>query len=304
MRQLTSNLPTMKFGRTDHPEKIDFTLPSDHPDTAETLKKYKDDVPFEVSVGCAKWNKADLKGFYPRGIKDELTYYSRQFNSIELNATFYNSPDKNQVITWKEKTPEDFKFFPKIPQSVSHYRRLNDVKNLTEEFADSVSMFEEKLGMVFLQMIDNFKPKFIDRVKSFAQDFPKGVPLAIEVRNEDWFKGEVFDAYYDILKKNNITNIIVDAAARRDMLHMRLSNDAAFIRYVGANHKSDYSRLEDWVERIKIWRSQGLQKLYFFIHQNIEKESPLLAEHFIKMLNKELDLSLKIPNSPDNPLGF
>ncbi|SFT92437.1 Uncharacterized conserved protein YecE, DUF72 family [Algoriphagus locisalis] len=294
----------MKFGRTEHPEKIDFALPPDHPDTAETLKKYKSDAPFEVYVGCAKWNKADLKGFYPRGTKDELTYYSRQFNSIELNATFYNSPDKNQVVQWKEKTPEDFKFFPKIPQSVSHYRRLNDVKNLTEDFADSVSMFEEKLGMVFLQMIDNFKPKFIDRVESFAQNFPKGVPLAIEVRNEDWFKGEVFDAYFDILKKNNITNIIVDAAARRDMLHMRLSNDAAFIRYVGANHKSDYSRLEDWVERIKVWRSHGLQKLYFFIHQNIEKESPLLAEHFIKLLNSELGLSLKIPNSPDNPFGF
>ena len=294
----------MKFGRTDHPEKIDFTLPPDHPDTAEILKKFKSDDPFEVYVGCAKWNKADLKGFYPRGTKDELAYYSRQFNSIELNATFYNSPDKNQVVTWKEKTPADFKFFPKIPQTVSHYRRLNDVKNLTEDFADSVSMFEEKLGMVFLQMIDNFKPKFIDRVESFASEFPKGVPLAIEVRNEDWFNGEIFDAYYDILKKNDITNIIVDAAARRDMLHMRLSNDAAFIRYVGANHKSDYSRLEDWVERIKIWRSQGLRKLYFFIHQNIEKESPLLAEHFIKLLNAELGLSLKIPNSPDNPLGL
>lgn len=294
----------MKFGRTDHPEKIDFTLPPDHPDTAKVLKSFKSDNPFEVYVGCAKWNKADLKGFYPRGTKDELTYYSRQFNSIELNATFYNSPDKNQVITWKEKTPIDFKFFPKIPQSVSHYRRLNDVKNLTEEFANSVSMFEEKLGMVFLQMIDNFKPKFIDRVDSFATEFPKGIPLAIEVRNEEWFNGEVFDTYFDILKKNNITNIIVDAAARRDMLHMRLSNDTAFIRYVGANHKSDYSRLEEWVERIKIWRSQGLQKLYFFIHQNIEKESPLLAEHFIKLLNAELGLSLKTPNSPDNPLGF
>jgi len=289
----------MKFGSTDNPENIDFTLPPDHPDTSKTLKEYKSNNPFEVYVGCAKWNKSDLKGFYPRGTKDELTYYSRQFNSIELNATFYNAPDKAQVIQWKEKTPEDFKFFPKIPQSVSHYRRLNDVKNLTEEFANSVSMFEEKLGMVFLQMIDNFKPKFIDRVESFVEEFPKGVPLAIEVRNEDWFIGETFDAFYGILKKNNIANIIVDTAGRRDMLHMRLSNDVAFVRYVGANHQTDYTRLADWVERIKEWREKGLNKLYFFIHQNVEKESPLLAEHFIKLLNKELNLSLKIPNSPD-----
>lgn len=289
----------MKFGSTDNPENIDFTLPSDHPDTSKTLMEYKSNNPFEVYVGCAKWNKSDLKGFYPRGTKDELTYYSREFNSIELNATFYNSPDKDQVVQWKEKTPEGFKFFPKIPQSVSHYRRLNDVKNLTEEFANSVSMFEEKLGMVFLQMIDNFKPKFIDRVESFAEEFPKGIPLAIEVRNEDWFVGETFDAFYEILKKNNVANIIVDTAGRRDMLHMRLSNDVAFVRYVGANHQSDYTRLADWVERIKEWRERGLNKLYFFIHQNVEKESPLLAEHFIKLLNKELSLSLKIPNSPD-----
>lgn len=289
----------MKFGSTDNPENIDFTLPSDHPDTSKTLKEYKSNNPFEVYVGCAKWNKSDLKGFYPRGTKDELTYYSREFNSIELNATFYNSPDKDQVVQWKEKTPEGFKFFPKIPQSVSHYRRLNDVKNLTEEFANSVSMFEEKLGMVFLQMIDNFKPKFIDRVESFAEEFPKSIPLAIEVRNEDWFVGETFDAFYEILKKNNVANIIVDTAGRRDMLHMRLSNDVAFVRYVGANHQSDYTRLADWVERIKEWREGGLNKLYFFIHQNVEKESPLLAEHFIKLLNKELSLSLKIPNSPD-----
>jgi len=74
----------MKFGRVDNPEIIDFTLPKDHPDTHVLLATSDNSNPLQVFVGCAKWNRADLKGFYPRGTKDELTYYASQFNSIEL----------------------------------------------------------------------------------------------------------------------------------------------------------------------------------------------------------------------------
>ena len=61
----------MKFGSVDNPGDRDFTLPPDHPDTLDVLKKNPSDN-LNVFVGCAKWNKADLKGFYPRGTKDEL----------------------------------------------------------------------------------------------------------------------------------------------------------------------------------------------------------------------------------------
>jgi len=91
----------MKFGNVENPAEVDFTLPQDHPDTRENLSEYLAEKPasFDVYVGCAKWNRTDLKGFYPRGTKDELSYYSTQFNSIELNATFYTSPTADQVLT-------------------------------------------------------------------------------------------------------------------------------------------------------------------------------------------------------------
>ena len=149
----------MKFGQSANPENIDFRLPADDPKTEKILKQNDSSKPLNVYVGCAKWNKTDLKNFYPRGTKDELTYYSRQFNSIEMNATFYNMPSRNQVITWREKTPENFRFFPKITQSISHMRRLNDVEVLTNDYCDNISNFEDKLGMVFLQLNDNFKYK-------------------------------------------------------------------------------------------------------------------------------------------------
>ncbi|MFD2599576.1 DUF72 domain-containing protein [Sphingobacterium corticis] len=288
----------MKFGSVNDPSSIDFSLPETPKETLNLLKKQQNNEPFEAYVGCAKWNKTDLKGFYPRGTKDELTYYATQFNSIELNATFYNSPSKDQVKTWKNKTGNDFKFFPKIPQSISHYSRLLNTKEKVTDFVDSTVLFEEKLGMGFLQLHDNYKPKDFDRLAEWLKDFPAGYPLAVEVRNESWFADQaVAEKFYTLLEETNKTNIIVDTAGRRDMLHMRLTTPIAFIRYVGANAPSDYSRLEDWVKRIVEWKTAGLQKLYFFIHQNIEKESPLLATHFITLINKELGLNLKLPNN-------
>ncbi len=291
----------MKFGKVADPSTINFKIPSTAPETLDLLGKNRLDNPMEVYVGCAKWNKTDLKGFYPRGTKDELTYYSRQFNAIELNATFYNSPSKQQVETWKSKTPADFKFFPKIPQSISHYSRLLNTDEKVKEFVDATALFDEQLGMAFLQMIDNFKPKDFDRLENFLVNFPKGYPLAVEVRNEEWFSNkEISEKYYKLLEKTNKTNVLVDTAGRRDMMHMRLTTPTAFVRYVGANHPTDYTRLDEWIDTIVAWKEAGLQQLYFFIHQNVEVESPLLAEHFIKKLNKAIGANLTIPQKPDS----
>lgn len=288
----------MKFGQTDQPEAVDFKLPKDHKDTARILGKGKKKL--KVYVGCAKWNKSDLKNFYPKGVKDELGYYSTQFNSIELNATFYQMPAVDQVQIWKDKTPDGFRFFPKITNSVSHFKRLIEVNQVVEQYCDAVAHFGEKLGMVFLQLHDNFKPKDFSRVEKFIKEFPKGIPLAIEVRNGEWFKDpKAAEDYFLLLEKNKVTNIIVDTAGRRDLLHMRLTTPTAFIRYVGANHESDYKRLNDWVKRIKLWKEQGLENLYFFVHQNIERASPLLAAHFIEKINKETGTKLQVPVTSD-----
>jgi uncharacterized protein YecE (DUF72 family) len=293
----------MRFGSVENINDIDLSLPADHPDTAKVLGG-KEVKKINISVGCAKWNKQDLKNFYPKGIKDELAYYATQFNSIELNATFYQAYGKEQFEKWHDKTPKGFKFFPKIPQTISHLKRLNDVKNLTEEFCNSVAGLEEKLGMVFLQMHDNFKPKDFERLEKFIKEFPKGVPLAVELRNTEWFSSKTeADRVCELFKKHHITNVIVDTAGRRDLIHMRLTTPYAFVRYVGANHESDYSRLDPWVERISKWKKKGLKDAYFFIHQNHEVESPLLSAYFINKLNKKLDLDIHIPEKPELTKG-
>lgn len=291
----------MKFGSVKSIKGLDLSLPKDHPDTKKVLGG-KAAKRFSVFVGCAKWNKTDLKNFYPKGTKDELEYYSTQFNSIELNATFYQPYGKDQYAKWKDKTPKGFKFFPKIPQTISHLKRLNEVKKLTEEFCLSAAGLEEKLGLVFLQMNDNFKPKDFDRLEKFVKEFPKGIPLAVELRNAEWFNVKAeYERVCALFKKNKVANVIVDAAGRRDIIHMRLTSNVAFIRYVGDNHGADYKRLDPWVDRISKWKKEGLKELNFFLHQNEEKESPRLAAYLNERLNKKLGTKLHIPEKPVAP---
>ncbi|GLB49504.1 DUF72 domain-containing protein [Neptunitalea lumnitzerae] len=287
----------MKFGKVLHPETIDFTLPKDHNSNASILGNKKSEQ-LAISVGCAKWNKQDLKNFYPRGTKNELAYYASQFNSIELNATFYRNFPISQFEKWHDTVPDNFKFYPKIMQRISHLKRLKDIDDALNECLDGFVHLKDKLGTTFLQLHNNFAPKDFNRVVHFAEIWPKELPLAIEFRHTDWYNDDtIANELYDLLETNNITNVLVDTAGRRDLLHMKLTNKEAFVRYVGANHESDYQRLDDWIDRICTWQALGLEKLNFFIHQNVEEASPLLSAYFIEKLNKRIGTTIHIPQT-------
>ncbi len=289
----------MKFGKVEHPELIDFSMPENHPDTEILLSEQEGKGESNIYVGCAKWNRQDLKNFYPKGTKDELVYYSSQFNCIEMNATFYRIFPAEQYQKWHDKTPEGFKFFPKMTNEVSHLRRLNDkVYEIADRYLEVTSLLKKKLGTIFLQMHNNFGPKNWDRVVQFVNYWPKEFSLAMEFRHTDWFTDEkVAQELYHLLEENNIANVVVDTAGRRDIMHMRLTNDEAFIRYVGANHESDYARLDDWVDKLAEWKAMGLKNIHFFVHQNLELESPLLSAYFIENLNKKLGTKLTVPST-------
>lgn len=289
----------MKFGKVLRPEEVDFTLPEDHPATKEVFGKLggNDGKP-KIYVGCAKWNRQDLKNFYPRGTKDELTYYSSQFNSIEMNATFYRIFPPEQFLTWKDKTPDDFKFFPKLSQDISHFKQLKDVDRVVDAYLLSATELGVKLATIFLQMRESFKPKNFERLKDFVEKWPKDLDLTVELRHTDWYNDQsIADELYDLLESNKVGNTLVDTAGRRDLMHMRMTTPKPFVRWVGANHTSDYTRLDDWIERIELWIEQGMSELQFFIHQNMEEESPLLAAHFIRQINDRLGYNIHVPKT-------
>src|SRR5688572_1147233 len=103
----------MEFGKVENPDltEIDFRLPPDDLGTIEVLKKQSINAKPEIFVGCAKWGRKDWVGkIYPPRTKeaDFLSLYAKHFNCIELNATFYRIPTKNQTSGWASKVGDDF----------------------------------------------------------------------------------------------------------------------------------------------------------------------------------------------------
>ena len=292
----------MDFGKVDNPDNVDFTLPPDHKGTIallEQLKKGKKTKP-QVYVGCAKWGRKDWIGkIYPQGTKEKdfLDKYINQFNSIELNATHYKIPDIETVKKWKSKAGKDFKFCPKFPQLISHIKRLKDADEQTTSFLEAIEGFEENLGATFLQLPPNFPPKNIRILENYLKSLPQNIEVCLELRHTDWFRPITYPQdIFETLEEYKIGTVITDTAGRRDCVHQRLTTSTAFIRFVGNNlHLSDYTRINDWVMKIKEWLESGIKSVYFFVHQPEEANSPELCVYVIRELNKHCHLQLKEP---------
>ncbi|MDB5010289.1 MAG: hypothetical protein JWQ06_1078, partial [Mucilaginibacter sp.] len=259
---------TMEFGRVNPEElaQVNFLLPSDPELTITTLKAAKNDQPLQVHVGCAKWGRKEWVGkIYPPKTKDAnfLDEYVKHFDCIELNATFYQTYGPDTISKWKSKadiSPE-FKFCPKFSQSISHIRRLKNAEDITTTFYEGILAFGDKLGPLFLQLSDNFTPKSLPELKAYLEHLPKDVPVFVELRHKDWFAiPEIRDNVFNLLHQLNMGAVITDASGRRDCVHMNLPTPHAFIRFVGNSlDPTDYTRVDEWVDRIKHWRELGLQ---------------------------------------------
>lgn len=292
----------MDFGKVENTDlsDVDFTLPPDAPGTMELLKKQNRVAKPEIFVGCAKWGRKDWVGkIYPHGTKeaDFLSHYAKHFNCIELNATFYRIPTVSQTSAWAAKVGKDFKFSPKFTDKISHLKRLKDVKELTDQFLEGISGFKDNLGPVFLMPHPGMGLKTLETTEAFIQSLPQDIELFVELRNPQWFADpEAFTKIFNMLEKNKAGSIITDASGRRDCVHMRLTTPVAFIRFVGNGlHPTDYTRVDSWVQRIKTWIENGIQKVYFFMHQHEEIYSPELARYVIQELNKHCGTSIPEP---------
>lgn len=303
----------MEFGRVTPEELalVDFTLPPDPQLTIDTLTAAKNNEPLQVHVGCAKWGRKEWVGkIYPPKTKDAnfLDEYVKHFDCIELNATFYNVYPAATISKWKEKadTRPDFKFCPKFSQSISHIRRLKNADDITTTFYEGILAFGDKLGPLFLQLSDNFTPKSFPELKVYLEHLPTDIPVFVEVRHKEWFANvEARTQLFDLLKQLNMGAVITDASGRRDCVHMQLSTPHAFIRFVGNSlDKTDYARVDEWVDRIKQWREQGLQSVWFFMHQHDERYSPELADYVSDQMNKKLGLNLPRPQFIDRDKGL
>jgi uncharacterized protein YecE (DUF72 family) len=300
----------MDFGKLNNIENVDFTLPPDAPKTAKILRGLPTRKhPPHIYIGATGWGMKEWVGtYYPKGTKatDYLQAYSKQFNSIELNTTHYRIPLTTDIQKWKNDTPPDFRFAPKLLQSISHERNLSLSNNLTQQFCDAVEGLEEKLGVCFMQLPPYFGTQNMPILERFLKQFPKHIPLAIEVRQEEIFNNKKYTLeYLDILEQNNIFTVITDVAGRRDVLHQGVTGKTVVIRFIGNDlHPTDYTRIDAWVLKLKEWFDLGLHEVYFFIHEPDNVNVPFLAEyladkilgHFEAILIKPMSLKTSYSN--------
>jgi len=291
----------MEFGKVTDAElkKIDFTLPPDPKVTTEVLNNSKKKGKTKFYIGCAKWGRKDWVGkFYPKGTKEKdfLEYYAKQFNCIEFNALYYKLYDLHKVRDWVSKVPEGFLFCPKFTESITHIRRLKNAQQEVDAYLEVATEFKEHLGPIFLMPHPQMGLTHLDTIETFISDFPTDVKLFLELRHTDWYANGYNVELYSFLKKQKRGTIITDTSGRRDCVHMHLSTPECFIRFVGNSlHPTDYTRIDDWVQRIKKWMNEGLETCYFFMHQHEELHSPELIKYFIEQLNKHCGTNIKPP---------
>src|SRR5258708_2468546 len=130
--------------------------------------------------------------FYPPGMKsrDFLSYYATQFGTVEVDSTFYGCPSATTVNSWAARTPEDFLFCVKVPQTITHEQVLVDCDPDFEEFVKTMDILGPKLGPMIFQFppFDRWKfPKlesFLGVLTPFLKKLPTDHKFVIEIRNK------------------------------------------------------------------------------------------------------------------------
>lgn len=293
----------MDFGRVSKDElsSIDFKLVEDPSFNQKILSENSVVNILKVYVGCAKWGKKEWIGkIYPPGIKESnfLDEYVKHYNSIELNATHYQIYPPLTIKKWADKAKEkDFLFCPKITNSISHEGKLTDKYHLTTQYLEGIKAFGNHLGPIFLQLSEMFSPDRLHELIDYLQSLPKTFQFFLEVRHPGFFSDKhIRELLCITLHQLNIGAVITDTAGRRDCAHMYLTVPKTFIRFVGNSlHTSDFTRIDDWVKRIKYWLDNGLKELYFFMHMHDEATSPELSVYLIEQLNNNCNLKLSKP---------
>jgi len=240
-----------------------------------------------VRIGISGWTYAPWRGnFYPSGLlqADELSYASRQVDTIEINGTFYALQRPDSFARWYDETPEGFVFAVKGPRFITHVRRLREIEApLANFFASGVLRLEEKLGPLLWQFPPSFRfsPERLDHFFALLpRDTEAAAALAehrsgwlaerawaktarrcelrhaIEIRHQSFLD----PAFIALLKRHRVALVFADSVSwpyaedmTADFLYLRLHGSEEL-------YASGYSdeALDHWAARIKLWAA-GLE---------------------------------------------
>lgn len=264
----------------------------------------------KLLIGCSGWNYGSLPEnnggwigvFYPDKEIKRLRYYSEFFDTAEMDASFYerfyNNMTKGTFIGMSKATPAGFQFSVKVPETITHKKRLDIKKNVLkdfEAFLEKISPLRNanKLGAILIQLPPSFTVSEFKNVESFLNELSTfsnidneksheyesgtnyGYQYALEFRNPSWKT----EGPWELLRHYNIASVITDSPKKESLEFLSetvvTTADHSFVRFHGRNVKGHYwydylyskEELEPWVEKIdKIREQTKVLRVYFNNH--------------------------------------
>lgn len=244
----------------------------------------------KVHIGTMGWSYSFWTGkLYPTGCKPEeyLTEYSKHFDTVEVDSTFYRIPYKRTVAKWRTQTQPGFIFSAKFPQAITHEKLLVDCEEEVERFLWSISLLKEKAGPLLLQLPPSFKQANTPALKDFLKNMPRGHRVATEFRNREMMSPEV----YSILRDNRVSLVFTDHPLPQvteevtgDFIYIRCEGDRRKVG--GASGRIEVDRTSDiknLADKITAYTDKSMEVFVYF-SKYYSGYPPYDAEQLIRFL--------------------
>jgi uncharacterized protein YecE (DUF72 family) len=252
-------------------------------------------------VGCSGWQYRHWGGdFYPLGLPQRqwLEYYSRHFDTVEINNSFYRLPDESVFTQWRARVPGRFVFAVKASRFLTHMKKLKDPDGPVEHLFSRARELRTKLGPVLYQLPRQMV-KNVDRLQRFlaALPDPARIKHAIEFRDPSWYDEDVFRA----LRERNVALCLHDMAGSTSPRMMTAK--FVYVRFHGASgtYSGGYSKdnLASWAD----WLAGNRASAFVYFNNDIGGHAPRDAKQLREMLDERTRVSgLAAPESTPDEL--
>lgn len=240
----------------------------------------------DIHIGTSGYHyKHWLGRYYPADAKANqmLAHYLRDFDTVELNNTFYQLPKEETFDAWRKNTPHNFLYAVKGSRFITHMIKLKDAQRGLDNFMPRAERLRQKLGPILWQLPPGWKVN-LERLEEFFAALPKEHRYTFELRNETWMTDEV----YDLLHKHNAAFCIYELAGYQSPLE--ITADWTYIRLHGPTqfkYQGSYSdeQLAEWADRIRAW-SRKLKEIYVYFDNDDSAYAVYNAITLKRMLGK------------------
>lgn len=218
----------------------------------------------EIRIGTSGYHYKHWVGrYYPADIKPGkmLEHYLRDFDTVELNNTFYQLPNESSFDAWRAATPRDFLFAVKGSRFITHMIKLKDPERGLTNFLPRAERLRGKLGPILWQLPPRWNVN-VERLETFLEALPRKHRYAFELRTTSWMTDEVDE----LLRRYNAAFCIYELAGYQSPLD--ITADWTYIRLHGPTqfkYQGSYSdeQLAEWADRIRDW-SRSLRAIYVY----------------------------------------